>query len=250
MTLPQARFSSLDRTADHQNLYNHALSLPLMDKVTHSPEHSPHTSPTKLQHTPTYTHSARRPSPLYVHGCSPPTTHAHLQAASAPCCSDSRQIHDWLQSSSVNSSLDLPLSLKAALSKALSKQPWESFTSLSSFSPFPREMDQSWQGLSATETTASPDRSFNPLTYMVDRQDDGDPTMEATSVHEGNTEQPSESRRADAVVGEEQEVDMDPLTGMLRFVNQTLAMQENTSLWSSTGLSQTQVKTPLILNTL
>lgn len=254
MTHPQARVSGLDQAA-RQNLYNHTLSLPPLDKVAHAPEpsssaHSPPTLPRELQHTPTHTHSTRLPSPTYVHGRSPPPTHMHLQPASAPHCSDSRRIHDWLQSSSVNSSLDLPLSLKAALKEALSKQPWESFSSFSSpVSPFPHEVDHSWQGLSVTETTASPDHSFNPLTYMVDRQDDGSSRMEATSIHKGDDEQLSESRResVSTVVGEEQEVDMGSLTGMLKFVTQTLAMQEDPSLWSSTGLSQTQVKTPLIL---
>lgn len=97
------------------------------------------------------------------------------------------------------------------------------------------------------------DLSFNPLTYMVDRRDDVNLNTDATSVQERDDEQTSESRRESVctLVGqEEEEEDMSSLTGMLRFVNQTLAMQEDPSLWSSTGLSQTgrmltlQVTTP------
>lgn len=52
-----------------------------------------------------------------------------------------------------------------------------------------------WQGLSNTELSSSSDMTFNPLTYMLD------------------AEEPEESH-------------MDSLSGMLRFVNQTLALQE------------------------
>lgn len=85
------------------------------------------------------------------------------------------------------------------------------------------------------------DLSFNPLTYMVDKQEDRNLSMEATSMQEGDDEQASESRRESVctLVGQEEEVDMSSLTGMLRFVNQTLAMQADPSLWSATGLSQT-----------
>lgn len=133
----------------------------------------------------------------------------------------------------------------------MSKQPWES--SSPSVSSLPHTVDHSWQGLSIMEATATSDLSFNPLTYMVDKQDDRKPDVEAASMQEGDDERTSESRRESVctVVGqEEQEADMSSLTGMLRFVNQTLAMQEDSSLWSSTGLSQTgrsltlQVTTP------
>lgn len=92
------------------------------------------------------------------------------------------------------------------------------------------------------EVTASSDLSFNPLTYMVDRQEDRNLSRDATLMQEGDDEQGSETR-GDSVctlVGQEEEeqVDMSSLTGMLRFVNQTLAMQDDLSLWSSTGLSQ------------
>ncbi|XP_022610747.1 coiled-coil domain-containing protein 18 [Seriola dumerili] len=227
VTRLHARISSLERAADRQNLYNHTLSLPAPNKFTHSPQrsssaHSPPSSPTKPQTTvrsPAHTHSSRLQSPTYTQGCSSPHACTYLQPASLPNLSVSHQTHDWLQSSSINSSLDLPLSLKATLREALSKQPWESSSS-SSVSPFPHEVDRSWQGLSVMETTPTSDLSFNPLTYMVDKQDDGNPNME------------------------EEEVDMSSLTGMLRFVNQTLAMQEDRSLWSSTGLSQSAAEQP------
>ncbi|XP_051983885.1 coiled-coil domain-containing protein 18-like isoform X1 [Xyrauchen texanus] len=63
----------------------------------------------------------------------------------------------------------------------------------------PPSPDQTWQGLSTHEATSTTDMSFNPLTYMLDR--------------EGPEEQ-----------------DLDTLSGMLRFVNQTLALQEQQSL--------------------
>lgn len=92
------------------------------------------------------------------------------------------------------------------------------------------------------EVTASSDLSFNPLTYMVDRQEDRNLSRDATLMQEGDDEQGSETRRDSVctLVGQEEEeqVDMSSLTGMLRFVNQTLAMQDDLSLWSSTGLSQ------------
>ncbi len=63
----------------------------------------------------------------------------------------------------------------------------------------PPSPDQTWQGLSTHEATSTTDMSFNPLTYMLDQ------------------EQPEEP-------------DLDSLSGMLRFVNQTLALQEQQSL--------------------
>lgn len=101
------------------------------------------------------------------------------------------------------------------------------------------------------EATATSDHSFNPLTYMVDEQDDRNLNMEATSTQEGADEQTCESRRESVctLVGQEEEVDMSTLTGMLRFVNQTLAMQEDPSLWSSTGRSETGRSVPLQVTT-
>ena len=82
---------------------------------------------------------------------------------------------------------------------------------------------------------------------MVDEQDDRKLNMEATLMQDGEGEQESESRResVSTLVGQEEEVDMNSLTGMLRFVNQTLAMQEDPSLWSSTGISETRRSTSL-----
>lgn len=243
VTRLQARISSLERAADRQHLYNHTLSLPALHRFTHSLEHtssahSPPSSPKKLQTSvPSshHAHSTLHLSPTHTQICSSPPAHTHLQSTS-----------------SNDSSLDLSLSLKATLREALSKQPWESSSSISSF---PDTVEHSWQGLSAVEATATSDLSFNPLTYMVDKQGDGSLNMEATSMQEGDDERTSESRRESVctLVGQEEgveEVDMSSLTGMLRFVNQTLAMQEDPSLWSSTGISQTgrsltlQVTTP------
>lgn len=76
----------------------------------------------------------------------------------------------------------------------------------------------------------------------MDEQDDRKLNMEATLMQDGEGEQESVSRResVSTLVGQEEEVDMNSLTGMLRFVNQTLAMQEDPSLWSSTGISETR----------
>lgn len=142
--------------------------------------------------------------------------------------SDSLLPSGWLQSSSINSSTDLPPSLRATLRAALTKHPWES--SSASVSTFPETADHSWQGLNASEASAESDGSFNPLTYMVDKPDNTNISMEAED------EQHIESRResVSTLVGQEEEVDMSSLTGMLKFVNQTLAMQEDPSAWSST----------------
>lgn len=246
VTRLQAKISSLERAADRQNLtlYDHTLSLPALHKSTYSPDHSfahsPPSSPKMLQtivHSPSHVHST-----LTQTRSSPPA-HTDPQLTSVPHLSDQTESHqtcNWLQSSSIDSSLDLPLSLKATLREALRQQPWES--SSPSVSSFPGTVDHSWQGLSGMEVTASSDLSFNPLTYMVDRQEDRNLSRDATLMQEGDDEQGSETR-GDSVctlVGQEEEeqVDMSSLTGMLRFVNQTLAMQDDLSLWSSTGLSQ------------
>ncbi|KAK1790718.1 hypothetical protein P4O66_014572, partial [Electrophorus voltai] len=67
--------------------------------------------------------------------------------------------------------------------------------------------DGGWQGLSTTGLTSTSDMSFNPLTYMVD-------------------------------AGETEEEDVDSLSGTLRFVHQTLALQEHHSLCSSSTCMQ------------
>lgn len=215
VTRLQARISGLERAAEHQNLYKQTLSLPALHKFAHSPErsssaHSPPHSPKKLQ-SPACSdaHSFSTRSPV-TQTCPPPPAHINLQPTS---------VH---RDFGIDSSLDLPLSLKATLKEALSKEPWES--SSSSISPF-TSVNHSWQGLTSAEATTTSDLSFNPLTYMVDKPDDA-------SVREGDDEWMSESRRVSerTLVGEE-ETDVSSLTGMLRFVNQTLAMQEDPSLW-------------------
>ncbi|XP_035384414.1 coiled-coil domain-containing protein 18 isoform X2 [Electrophorus electricus] len=67
--------------------------------------------------------------------------------------------------------------------------------------------DGGWQGLSTTGLTSTSDMSFNPLTYMVD-------------------------------AGETEEEDVDSLSGTLRFVHQTLALQEHHSLCRSSTCMQ------------
>lgn len=83
---------------------------------------------------------------------------------------------------------------------------------------------------------ATSECSFNPLTYKVDTADDTFLELEAAANQEGA----SESRRESVctlVGGKEEE--MKTLTGMLKFVHQTLAMQEDPSLWSSSQQSET-----------
>uniref|UniRef100_A0A3B1JAK3 Coiled-coil domain containing 18 n=1 Tax=Astyanax mexicanus TaxID=7994 RepID=A0A3B1JAK3_ASTMX len=66
----------------------------------------------------------------------------------------------------------------------------------------PSSVAADWQGLSNPDLSATSDTTFNPLTYMLDG-------------------------------GEAEEPDMETLSGMLKFVNQTLALQEQHSLSSS-----------------
>ncbi|KAL0966688.1 hypothetical protein UPYG_G00298450 [Umbra pygmaea] len=121
---------------------------------------------------------------------------------------------------SADSSLGLTPSLKATLREALAQHlPWD--TALSP-SPSLQHLDLSWQGLSRPEDASASDLSFNPLTYMVDRT--------AEEVDPGVDLPPRQQTQ--------EEMDMSSLTGMLRFVNQTLALQEDPSLWGSTGLSE------------
>ncbi|XP_069568595.1 coiled-coil domain-containing protein 18 isoform X1 [Brachyistius frenatus] len=231
VTRLQARISSLGRAADRQNLYNHTLSLPAMHKLTHSPEHSlsAHSPPSSTKSLQPTTRSPSQLPPEHPRAPAHTQTHSYLQPTSA--------LH--LSESSMDSSLDLPLSLKATLKEVLSKEQWDS--SSPSISSFPDTGDHSWQGLSATETTAASDLSFNPLTYMPDKETEENPEKEATSGKEGEDEPLSESEResVSGLVGQDGEGDMYSLTGMLRFVNQTLAMQEDPSLWSCTRLSET-----------
>lgn len=79
------------------------------------------------------------------------------------------------------------------------------------------------------------DLSFNPLTYMMDRQNDAELSMEALTVQEADDEQQRETRRGSvgALVGRQEDSDLTSLTGTLKFVKQTLAMQEDPSVWSS-----------------
>lgn len=243
MTRLQARIPSLESAADHRHL-THTLSLPALHEHTHSPDHPSTHSPKHPQtasHSPTHTHTIYPHSPSHTH--SSPRAHTHLEPASVPYPSD--QTHEWLQTGSGDSSLDLPQSLKATLREALNQQPWES--SSPSFSLYTGTVDHSWQGLSATEATATSDLSFNPLTYMTDKpeghgregDEDRNLNMGATLMQEEEDKGRDLRRESvDTLVGEEEE-DLGSLTGMLRFVNQTLAMQEDPSLWSSTGLSQT-----------
>lgn len=239
MTRLQDKISSLGRAADRQNLYNLTPSLSALHTVTGSPEcsaHSPESSPKRLQMTlgsPPHAHS-----PTHVQTYLPPSLHPYLKAASALHLSESHQTCDWLQSS-IDSSLDLPQSLKVTLREALTKQPWESLSH--SASSLPDTVDHSWQGLSATDATAISDTSFNPLTYMVDKESDRNADVEATFMEKDEGELLSDSRResVSTLVGQQEEADMSSLTGMLRFVNQTLAMQEDPTLWRSTQLPQT-----------
>lgn len=231
MTRLQARISSMGRAAERQNLHVHTVSLPALHTFTDLPELSFSGSPSppsskRLQNTvpsPSAAPPAPLRSPTIKQPClSPPATSAfHLP--------DSLPTSGWLQSSSINSSTDLPPSPKATLRAALTKHPWE--YSSASISTFPETSDHSWRGLNASEASAESDGSFNPLTYMVDKADNTNISMEAQD------EQHSESRResVSTLVGQEEEVeDMSSLTGMLKFVNQTLALQEDPSAWSST----------------
>lgn len=226
VTCLQARISSLERAADRQH---HNLSLPTL--FTHSPETTADLDPTSPRNPPMALPIPTQPThPLSLaHTPTFPLPPAHTD----PLLSN--QTHAW---SSIDSSLDLPPSLKATLREVLCKQTWESSSS-PSLSSLQDLVDYSRQGLSAVDATVTSDCSFNPLTYKVDTADDTLLDLEASANQEGA----SESRRESVctLVGEkeEEEMDMNTLTGMLRFVNQTLAMQEDPFLWSSSGQSET-----------
>lgn len=226
MTRLQARISSLERAADRQHLYGHTISL---HQHTHPSERSPPPRPPSTTHPPTavpssnHTQPARLVSPTHKPASPSPPAHTHPPQP-AP------GLYSWLQSCNLDSSSDLPLSLKAGLRQALIKLPPYSSSSGSSSSLETEE--QSWQGLRPLETTATSDLSFDPLTYMVDR--DGSSTQMEVEEDLG-----SEWRRLSmcTLVPEEEEGEemMSSLTGMLRFVNQTLAMQDDPSVCSCTG---------------
>lgn len=230
MTRLQARISSLERAADRQH---HTLSLPTL--FTPSSQTAADLAPTSPK-TPLFVPTSNQPSiPV-----SPTHTVAFLFPPGHADPLLSNQTHAW---SSIDSSLDLPPSLKATLREVFSKQAWES-SSPSSSSLQDAVDRQGWQGLSTVDTTATSDGSFNPLTYKVDMADDTNIDLEASPQQGGASELRRES--ACTLVGEEEEeMDMNSLTGMLRFVNQTLAMQEDASLWSSSGQAETGHPLPL-----
>lgn len=158
------------------------------------------------------------PPHTHTHPGSPPPTHTCTSSPTRP-----NQAPDWSRDSV--DSLDLPQSLKATLREALTQHPWDSSLSPSPTSYINPGPDQSWHGLSRLEATSATDLSFNPLTYMVDKlvEREGDRDPEKEYLHRQS---------------HEEEMDMSSLTGMLKFVNQTLALQEDPSLWGNTGLSE------------
>lgn len=208
MTRLQARISSLERAAER---HHHSLSLPALPlaRLSHSAGppplsgSAPSSPKDRLSTDPTGLPLLLGP-PTH-----PPAATSHLQPPHRP-----KPTSSW---SLADSSLDLPDSVKATLREALGKQSWESSSSSSS-------VEQSWQGLGALEASAASDLSFNPLMYAA----------------EGVQEKASESRResVSTLVGQEEVEDMSTLTGLLRFVNQTLAKQDDPSRWSSTGLEE------------
>lgn len=87
-------------------------------------------------------------------------------------------------------------------------------------------MDRSWQGLSASDSTAASDASFNPLTYMLDRgagAEEEEPRTHSRRESESSVEPPEE--------------DLSSLSGMLRFVTQTLARQDDPAASRSAELA-------------
>lgn len=238
MTRLQARISSLERAAGR---HHHMLSLPALPPPHLSPSLDPSPSARSAPASPT--------APLQTAVLPPGPPHLPLLLSSHP-----QPPHPPSQTCSwslADSSLDLPESVKATLREALSKQPWESSSASATSSSSSCSMEQSWQGLSALEASAASDLSFNPLTYMAG----GHLGAESLSTLGGVQEQASESRRESVSTlvapgeGEEEAEDMSTLTGMLRFVNQTLAKQEDPSLWSSTGLQESGHGLPLQVTT-
>nr|XP_057923330.1 coiled-coil domain-containing protein 18-like isoform X1 [Doryrhamphus excisus] len=163
---------------------------------------SPLPSLCKFVHSPPAQHSSTVHSPSRAHRTPPKSKNT----SSPP---DDAGLQLLLQSCSNDTSLDLPPSLKATLREA---QSWGG--------SYSDTIDHSWHGLSSTEPASSCERSFDPLTYMV-----ADTSTELTMIQEGGH---------DVTPG----ADASSLTGMLRFVKQTLANQEDPSLWSSEASSQ------------
>lgn len=229
MTRLRARISSLERAADRQH---HTLSLPAL--FTHSPE-TPGLDPTALKNPPVALPTPTQPTQPLSPAQTPtlPLPAAHTDPPL------SHQTHAW---SSIDSSLELPPSLKATLREVLYKQTWDSSSS-PSLSSLQDLVDHSRQGFSAVDATLTSDCSFNPLTYKVDAADDTVLDLEASGTQEGATESRRES--VCAPVDEKEEMDVNTLTGMLRFVNQTLALQEDPFLWSSSSTLPPQVTKPL-----
>ncbi|CAN9503205.1 unnamed protein product [Ophioblennius macclurei] len=197
----KTRTSSLGRIPDGPILNGQPPSLPALNTPAELP------APASLTQFPTTGHSPSRSHPSIVR--SPSHTRLSLPAHSNLPTTSGPQPPEG----SADSSLDLPLSLKAALREAQREAQWEE-----SSSPY-----HSWQGFNATDATAASDLSFNPLTYRAD----------GSLSLEGEDQPVSESRResTSTLVALEDEQDLSSLTGMLRFVNQTLAMQEDPSPW-------------------
>ncbi|XP_028974833.2 coiled-coil domain-containing protein 18 isoform X1 [Esox lucius] len=223
VTRLQARISSLERTMELHHTSFHLL--PDLGQPSSPPAHHgspPDTRPrghSRQKHTRSTPSPTRTPGKLMNHSpppAPPPESRQPPQTHSPDCPTDT---------SSVDSSLDLPQSLKATLREALGQHlPWGS--SLSS-SPTPHHPDLSWQGLSRLEATSTSDLSFNPLTYMVEDK-------------EGGEERDHPARESLLGWPTQEEVDTSSLTGMLRFVNQTLALQDDPSLWVSARLSEVE----------
>ncbi|XP_019733265.1 coiled-coil domain-containing protein 18 [Hippocampus comes] len=202
MTRLQPKISSLKRAAEHHipSFCNSIGSLSSIQPWIHPQEdtsssHHPPSCPSM--------HPTTSISPSLAHRTSLPS-----QSTTSPPSDAGLEL--LLQSCSNDLSLDLPPSLKATLKEALSQQPWESSDSDS--------VDRSWQALSSTEPPSSCDLSFDPLTYMPE---DTSASSEQTITEEG------EDERGGVDTPDEH---MSSLKGMLRFVNQTLANQEDPSV--------------------
>ncbi|XP_077393979.1 coiled-coil domain-containing protein 18 [Festucalex cinctus] len=206
VTRLQAKISSLERAAKCHNpaAYNPIGSLSSVRPLT--PRHEDSSNSHCLPSSPKM-HPTTAISPSITHKTSQTKTSAPSNAG----------VELLLQSCSNDLSLDLPPSLKATLREALSRQPWQSYSN---------SVDHSWQGLSSAEPASSCELSFDPLTYMVG---DSSSSNDRTIVEEGEDEQVGSDTPAEHVSS---------LKGMLQFVNQTLANQEDSSLWSSSGSSQ------------
>ncbi|XP_061775837.1 coiled-coil domain-containing protein 18 isoform X2 [Nerophis ophidion] len=149
---------------------------------------------------PTQDSSApRSPNPLPA--TVQPPSHAHR----APLPPNAHSPQDDCFSSDL--SIDFPPSLKAAVKEARTQQAWESSCS--------DTIDPSLQSSGSTEPRSSSEVSFDPLTYNGDKI-----SANHTLEQEGNQDL----------------TPVDPqssLTETMRFVQQTLAYQEDQSLWSS-----------------